>query len=157
MNLIKILAGLLSGLLFGAGLALAGMTNPGKVLNFLDLTRDWDPSLALVMAAAIPVAAVAFWVARRRSRPLFDVGFVLPTKTRVEPGLLAGSAVFGVGWGLSGYCPGPAVASLGHPNAPLFGFLLAMALGLFLSGLVARRSVMRTPEGTVRAVAGKTA
>jgi len=137
MNLIKMVAGLVSGLLFGAGLALGGMTNPNKVLNFLDLTHGWDPSLALVMAAAIPVSAVAFWLARRRSRPLFDLEFVLPSKTKLEPPLLIGSALFGVGWGLGGYCPGPAVASLSHPSAPLFMFLVAMLVGLVLAPLVA--------------------
>src|SRR4051812_861186 len=103
MTLIKVTAGVLSGTLFGAGLAVSGMTNPSKVLNFLDVTRGWDPSLALVMVAAIPIAAGAFWIARRRPRPLFDTGFILPTKTRLEPALLLGSALFGVGWGLGGY------------------------------------------------------
>lgn len=133
MNLMKIVAGLASGLLFGAGLAVAGMTNPSKVLNFLDVTRGWDPSLAFVMAAAIPVSALAFWISRRRARPLLDLSFVLPGKTRVEPTLLLGSALFGLGWGLGGYCPGPAVASLSRPNAPLIGFLAAMVAGLLLS------------------------
>lgn len=154
MSPIKVSAGLVSGTLFGAGLAVSGMTNPSKVLNFLDVTRGWDPSLALVMMAAIPIAAVAFWVARRRSRPLFDEGFVLPTKTRLEPTLLLGSALFGVGWGLGGYCPGPAVASLGHANPPLIGFLLAMALGLLLAGLWSGRGVNRRPgEGISGAAA----
>jgi uncharacterized membrane protein YedE/YeeE len=138
MNFTKISAGLVSGLLFGAGLAVAGMTNPNKVLNFLDVTGGWDPSLALVMAAAIPIAALAFWIGRRRPRPLFDVSFVLPSKTRIEPALLIGSALFGLGWGLGGYCPGPAVASLSHPNMALLGFLLAMGLGLMLSPAIAR-------------------
>lgn len=139
MNLTKISAGLVSGLLFGAGLAIAGMTNPNKVLNFLDVTRGWDPSLALVMGAAIPISALAFWVGRRRGRPLFDVSFILPSKTRIEPALLIGSALFGIGWGLGGYCPGPAVASLSHPNVALLGFLLAMGVGLVLPAEIARR------------------
>lgn len=138
MNLTKIAAGLASGLLFGAGLALAGMTNPNKVLNFLDVTRGWDPSLALVMAAAIPLAALAFWIGRRRSRPLLDLSFVRPGKTQIEPVLLVGSALFGLGWGLGGYCPGPAIASLSHPNASLIGFLLAMGVGLLLSAAITR-------------------
>ena len=138
MNIMKIVAGLTSGLLFGAGLAVAGMTNPNKVLNFLDVTRGWDPSLAFVMAAAIPVAALAFWIGRRRARPLLDLSFVLPGKTRLEPTLLVGSALFGLGWGLGGYCPGPAVASLSHPSASLIGFLLAMGIGLLLSAALAR-------------------
>jgi uncharacterized membrane protein YedE/YeeE len=144
MTLTKISAGLLSGLLFGAGLAVAGMTNPSKVLNFLDVTRRWDPSLAFVMAAAIPISALGFWLGRRRARPLFDLAFVLPGKTKLEPALLVGSALFGLGWGLGGYCPGPAVASLSHLDASLFGFLLAMGTGLLLSPAMARRSA-RSP------------
>lgn len=116
------------------------MTDPSKVLNFLDVTRGWDPSLAFVMAAAIPVSALAFWLARRRARPLLDLSFVLRGKTRLESALLVGSALFGVGWGLGGYCPGPAVASLSHPNMSLLGFLLAMGVGLLLSFAIARQS-----------------
>ncbi|WP_300578659.1 DUF6691 family protein [Phenylobacterium sp.] len=138
MNLAKILSALIAGLLFGAGLAVAGMTNPNKVLNFLDVTRHWDPSLAVVMASAIPVSALTFWLARRRGRPLFETSFVLPTNRRLERPLWIGSALFGIGWGLGGYCPGPAVASLAEPNAGLMGFLLAMGIGLLLSGRAAK-------------------
>lgn len=138
MNIIKIVAGLASGVLFGAGLGIAGMTNPSKVLNFLDITRGWDPSLALVMAAAIPVSALAFWIGRRRPRPLLDLAFVLPGNTLLEPALLVGSALFGLGWGLGGYCPGPAVASLGRPSPSLLGYLLAMSLGLLIAGTITR-------------------
>lgn len=143
MNLIKMAAGLASGLLFGAGLAVAGMTNPNKVLNFLDLAHGWDPSLALVMAAAIPVSAAGFWLARQRSRPLFELEFALPSKRNLEAPLLIGSALFGVGWGLGGYCPGPAVASLSHANGQLFLYLTAMLAGFLLAALVARRLVSR--------------
>jgi uncharacterized membrane protein YedE/YeeE len=138
INLAKIGAGLASGLLFGAGLAVAGMTNPNKILNFLDVTHGWDPSLAVVMAAAVPVSALAFWIGRGRARPLLDAAFRLPGRTGVDPKLLIGSALFGLGWGLGGYCPGPAVASLSRPNAPLLGFLLAMGIGLALSSVVGR-------------------
>nr|WP_295106015.1 DUF6691 family protein [uncultured Caulobacter sp.] len=146
MTLGKILSGLLAGLLFGAGLAISGMTNPDKVLNFLDLTGTWDPSLALVMASAIPVSALAFWLARRRKRPLLEPGFVLPTNTRLETPLFVGSALFGIGWGLGGYCPGPAIASLSQPSVPLGAFLVAMTLGLLASGRVAG---WLSPTGTV--------
>ena len=137
MNLGKITAGLLAGLLFGAGLAISGMTNPSKVLNFLDLTATWDPSLALVMASAIPVSALAFWLAKRRERPLLESGFFLPANSRLETPLLVGSALFGIGWGLGGYCPGPAIASLSQPSVPLVAFLVAMTLGLLASGRMA--------------------
>ena len=138
MSIAKIAFGLVAGLLFGAGLALAGMTNPHKVLNFLDVTGDWDPSLALVMASAIPMSALTFWLARRRQRPLLEPGFVLPTNRRLDRPLWIGSALFGVGWGLGGYCPGPAVASLTDPSIGLIGFLLALGGGLFLSGRAAQ-------------------
>lgn len=135
--MVKIAFGLASGLLFGAGMAVAGMTDPSKVLNFLDPGRGWDPSLALVMAAAIPVSALAFQLARRRARPLLEPGFSLPQNTRLEPPLLLGSALFGIGWGLSGYCPGPAVASLAQPSLPLLIFLSSMAAGLVIARPVA--------------------
>lgn len=131
-------SGLASGTLFGAGLALAGMTNPNKVLNFLDVTGAWDPSLAFVMLSAIPIAALGFWLARARARPLLTQRFILPQKSRLEPSLLFGAALFGVGWGLGGYCPGPAVASLGRPSPSLLGFLAAMCLGLLLAPAVAK-------------------
>lgn len=138
MNLAKVLSALAAGLLFGAGLAVAGMTNPHKVLNFLDVTQHWDPSLAVVMGAAIPVSAVTFWLASRRQRPLLEAGFVLPTNRRLERPLWFGSALFGIGWGLGGYCPGPAVASLSQPSLGLISFLVAMGAGLLLSGRAAR-------------------
>ena len=143
MNFAKVLSALAAGLLFGAGLAVAGMTNPNKVLNFLDVTRHWDPSLALVMGSAIPVSAVTFWFAKRRRRPSFEPAFVLPTSRRLEPALWIGSALFGIGWGLGGYCPGPAVASLAQPSLGLISFLVAMGAGLLLSGRAARRLTPR--------------
>ncbi len=153
MNMGKLISGLLAGLLFGAGLVISGMTNPNKVLNFLDLTGPWDPSLALVMGSAIPVAGLAFWLAKRRDRPLFDLGFMLPQNTRLDPQLIVGSALFGIGWGLGGYCPGPAIASLSQPSAPLVAFLVAMTLGLLVSGRVARwlwPTGMVDPQAQVR-------
>lgn len=137
MTPIKIVSGLIAGLVFGAGLALSGMTNPHKVLNFLDVTRQWDPSLGLVMAAAVPVSALAFWLARRRARPLFGPAFVLPESRRLEAPLWVGSALFGIGWGLAGYCPGPALASLSWPSLGLIAFLVALVAGLLLSGRAA--------------------
>ena len=114
------------------------MTNPHKVLNFLDVTRHWDPSLALVMGSAIPVSALTFWLAKRRQRPLLEPDFVLPTNRRLDRPLWVGSALFGIGWGLGGYCPGPAVASLTAPSVGLVSFLVALGLGLFLSGPAAK-------------------
>ena len=140
----QIAVALVAGALFGAGLAVAGMTDPNKVFNFLDLSGRWDPSLALVMASAIPVAALGFVIAGRQAKPLFEARFRLPESTSVNARLVAGSAVFGVGWGLGGYCPGPAVASLADVGAPLIAFLAAMALGLFASS---RAAGWFTPAG----------
>ncbi len=112
MTLAPRLVGLVSGLLFGAGLVLSGMTRPDKVIGFLDLTGDWDPSLAFVMVGAIGVFAFAAWAARRQTRPVWAPSFQWPTRKDIDARLLLGSALFGLGWGLAGYCPGPA------PTAP---------------------------------------
>lgn len=144
MTFNKIAVALVSGTLFGAGLAVSGMTNPSKVLNFLDLSGQWDPSLALVMASAIPVAALTFYLAQGRQKPVLAPAFVLPRNTKVDVGLVAGSALFGLGWGLGGYCPGPAVASLGNASLPLFAFLAAMTIGLLVSSKLAAR-LKKTP------------
>jgi uncharacterized membrane protein YedE/YeeE len=146
MTLAKVAAGLSAGLLFGAGLAISGMTNPNKVLNFLDLTDPWDPSLALVMAAAVPVSALSFWAARRRHRPFLEPGFLLPANRRLEARLWVGSALFGVGWGLGGYCPGPAVASLTQPSLGLVAFLIAMGVGLGVSSRAAKLISRASPK-----------
>lgn len=106
------LLALLSGVLFGAGLALSQMLNPNKVLAFLDMTGRWDPSLAFVMLGALAVAMPAFRWILKRPAPLFADAFHLTRKTLLEPRLLFGAAIFGIGWGITGYCPGPAVASI---------------------------------------------
>ncbi|MFG6594969.1 DUF6691 family protein [Sulfitobacter sp. 1A13368] len=104
---------LLSGLLFGIGLIVSGMADPAKVLNFLDVFGTWDPSLAFVMGGAIAVTAPGFaWLFRSRQTPFFDHKFRLPTRNDLEPKLLTGAAIFGIGWGLGGFCPGPALTAL---------------------------------------------
>jgi len=145
MSLAKILSGLASGLLFGAGLAVAGMTDPNKILNFLDVTGAWDPSLALVMGGAIPVAALGFHLAKSRKKPFFEADFTAAKDKPVETKLLVGSALFGIGWGLSGYCPGPAIASLSIPSKPLLAFLVAMGAGLMASEPAERLLRRRQP------------
>lgn len=123
----KELAGALAaGLLFGCGLVVSGMVDPAKVLGFLDVAGDWDPSLACVMAGAIPVAALGFALARRLGRP------VAPPPRAIDGRLLGGAALFGVGWGLAGYCPGPALASLGFGLWQPALFVLAMLAGMGL-------------------------
>ncbi|WP_417312265.1 DUF6691 family protein [Ectopseudomonas khazarica] len=128
------------GLLFGIGLLLAGMADPAKVLAFLDLGGHWDPSLALVMAGAISVAALPLNLARRRTRALLGGAMQLPTRRDLDARLIGGSLLFGIGWGIAGICPGPAMAILlsGHWQAPLF--VVAMLAGMLIfSALEGRR------------------
>jgi uncharacterized membrane protein YedE/YeeE len=125
-----ILVALVAGLFFGLGLTVSAMINPAKVLGFLDFTGNWDPSLAFVMAGAIPVAAIGFILARRRPVPLCAPAFSGPAKTRVEAALVSGAVLFGIGWGLVGYCPGPALASLGFGNWRTLLFVAAMLAGM---------------------------
>lgn len=125
------LAALGAGLVFGLGLAVSQMVNPAKVLAFLDLAGDWDPSLALVMGGALAVALPGFRTVLRRPRPLFAEGFRVPAKhAAVDGRLLGGALLFGVGWGLVGLCPGPAVASLAYGMPQSVYFLLAMGAGM---------------------------
>jgi uncharacterized membrane protein YedE/YeeE len=110
------LAALASGLVFGLGLSLAQMTNPDKVLNFLDLAGSWDPSLLLVLGGAVVLAGVGFHLVFKRGAPVWDSRFHLPQAKSIDRPLLVGSALFGIGWGIAGYCPGPAIASIGLGN-----------------------------------------
>src|SRR5699024_11898966 len=116
-----------------------GMINPAKVLNFLDASGHRDPTLAFVMAGAIAVALPAFRLAARSRRPLLSSTFQWPTHTAIDRRLFAGAAIFGVGWGLGGFCPGPAVAALSSLQWPVFGFAAAMVLGQWLADRVTRR------------------
>jgi hypothetical protein len=139
----QVAAALVSGLLFGVGLFISGMMNPAKVLGFLDVAGAWDPSLAFVMGGALGVNALAFALTRRRARPLFAETFSLPSLLEVDRQLLTGSALFGVGWGLVGLCPGPALASLLRGEPAIYAFVAAMALGMWLEG----RARLYTSEG----------
>ena len=132
----RLVAALLTGFVFGAGLAAADMTNPAKVQNFLDFFGSWDPSLAFVMGAALAVAAVGFAVSRRRPAPLFGEAFEFPTRRDLDAELLGGAALFGVGWGLAGFCPGPALAALVQGVAAVYAFVLAMLAGMALHRLL---------------------
>uniref|UniRef100_UPI000D378977 DUF6691 family protein n=1 Tax=unclassified Variovorax TaxID=663243 RepID=UPI000D378977 len=126
----KVFAAFLSGLLFGLGLIVSGMADPAKVLGFLDLFGRWDPSLALVMAGAIALGVPAFLVAARRTRSLLGAPMQLPTARRIDRRLLAGSLVFGAGWGLAGFCPGPGLVALGMGEAKAAAFVAAMLAGM---------------------------
>lgn len=111
-----IVMALISGILFGIGLTLSQMTNPNKVLNFLDIAGNWDPSLAFVMLGALSVTLIFFRKILKRHTPLFDNNFYLSSKTDIDKPLIIGAAIFGIGWGISGYCPGPSIAGLGLSN-----------------------------------------
>lgn len=121
-----------SGLLFGAGLLVGGMTDPAKVIGFLDLAGHWDPSLAFVMGAALCVTLPTFQLLKGRSRPLLEDRFFLPTKSDLDPQLLGGAALFGIGWGVAGLCPGPAIANLSTGSLEVVGFVAAMVAGMWL-------------------------
>jgi uncharacterized membrane protein YedE/YeeE len=124
------LGALVSGILFGLGLAISQMTNPAKVLGFLDITGDWDPSLALVMAGAVAVSFIAFRIAKSQHRPLFGDTFQLPTRQDIDAPLIIGAILFGVGWGLAGLCPGPAITAIVSGQGKVFVFLAAMLAGM---------------------------
>jgi uncharacterized protein len=111
-----VLVAFVSGVLFGLGLSLSQMTNPEKVLNFLDLAGHWDPSLIFVMLGALTVTLISFRFILQRPAPLLDQKFYLAVKTEIDKSLLLGAAIFGIGWGLAGYCPGPVIAGLGLGN-----------------------------------------
>jgi len=123
---------LLSGLVFGFGLILSGMANPAKVLGFLDLFGRWDPSLGLVMGGAVAVASVVFFLARRRTVSLLGAALKLPTARLIDRRLVVGSVLFGVGWGIAGFCPGPALVALGMGEGKAVLFVLAMLAGMGL-------------------------
>ena len=131
---------LLAGLIFGLGLILSGMGNPAKVQNFLDFFGHWDPSLALVMGGAIAIGLIAFTWAKTRSKALLGEPMQLPGNTSIDKKLLTGSALFGVGWGLAGFCPGPALMNLATLQAEVWIFVAAMLAGMVLQHAWAARS-----------------
>ncbi len=126
----QIAASLACGLIFGLGLLISGMLSPPKVLSFLDIFGDWDPSLAVVMATALAVSSVGFAIARRRGRPVLAPQCLWPGKGDIDPPLLVGAVLFGIGWGLVGLCPGPALENLATLSPGLFAFVAAMAVGM---------------------------
>ena len=135
---------LLAGVVFGVGLIVSGMADPAKVLGFLDLAGAWDPSLAFVMGGAILVGAFAFTFARRRTVSLLGLQMRMPTATRLDHRLVGGSVLFGVGWGIAGFCPGPALVALGMGEQKALVFVAAMLLGMGLFELFDRRKALRT-------------
>ena len=135
---VKTAAGYLAGMLFGLGLAISGMTDPARVLGFLDIAGAWDPTLIFVLGAAVGTTFVGYRLVFARGTPLFSTKFQLPTKQELDAKLLGGAALFGVGWGLSGYCPGPAIASMGGLTLPLLALLAAMVVGWWIAQRLSR-------------------
>jgi uncharacterized membrane protein YedE/YeeE len=139
-------ASFLSGLVFGLGLIVSGMANPAKVLGFLDVTGRWDPSLAFVMAGAIAVGFVAFAVARKRTVSFLRQEMRVPTARHIDRRLIGGSIVFGIGWGIAGFCPGPGLVALGMGEPKAAVFVFAMLAGMAVTELVERRSAKPKAE-----------
>lgn len=137
------LVNLVLGLLFGAGLVISGMANPAKVLNFLDLFGTWDPSLAFVMGGAVLVAFVGYRLVLRRDQPIVGTAFHLPTANDIDGRVIVGPAIFGIGWGLGGFCPGPAIAALGLGATGTLAFVPAMIIGMWAARLLADGGQMR--------------
>ncbi len=132
----KTLFSLISGVLFGAGLTVGGMTDPVRVRGFLDLFGDWDPTLAFVMGGALVVMAIAWRVVPGMARPVFEDKFHVPTRNELTPGLIGGAVLFGVGWGIAGLCPGPGIAALVIEPAGAAIFVVSMLAGMALLRLV---------------------
>ena len=132
--MLRILAAGLAGLVMGLGLAIAQMINPAKILAFLDVTGNWDPSLALVLVAAAGVAFLGYRLTLTEEQPLLADSFSLPAKAKIDARLLIGAGIFGIGWGLGGLCPGPALASAAYGGFESLFFITAMGLGLYTAG-----------------------
>lgn len=137
----KILIALISGIIFGLGLSLSQMMNPDKVINFLDISGDWDPSLAFVMIGALIVTFISFKWVLGRSEPLLESGFHLTKRRQIDKALLGGAAIFGIGWGMSGFCPGPAVANLGLGSIEAVVMVLSIYAGFFCQKWFSNRNV----------------
>lgn len=128
----KLVYSLITGMIFGLGITVSGMINPEKVLNFFDIAGAWDPSLAFVMAGAVAATFIGYRMVFRRNSPVFDTTFYLPTSTEVDAKLVGGSALFGIGWGIAGFCPGAAIPALGTGQWEVALFLIALIAGLIL-------------------------
>ena len=143
--MIRLLVSLLAGLLFGAGLLISGMTDTAKVQGWLDILGKWDPTLAFVMGGAI-IPMIMGWVITAKKKPVFDVSFSMPSNKSIDKKLLAGSVLFGMGWGLAGLCPGPAIAALGFGGTGIILFFVSMVVGMLLSKPLRLRS-LSTADG----------
>lgn len=131
---------LICGLLFGVGLAASGMTDTAKVIGFLDIFGDWDPDLIFVMGSAVFTTVTTFYFILKRKTPLFSDAFSMPDRTHIDRNLIGGAILFGLGWGLYGYCPGPAVAALAYLQPATFVFVLTTIAGLFIGKKIENNS-----------------
>jgi uncharacterized membrane protein YedE/YeeE len=138
------------GLIFGLGISISGMANPSKVLNFFDIAGTWDPSLAFVMAGAVIVAGIGYKLVFRRSRPVFEPAFNVPTSRVIDTKLVAGSAVFGVGWGIAGFCPGAALPVVGTGRSDVLIFFVALMAGILIARALIQRNFGAAPSGRVK-------
>lgn len=141
--MLKILSALFSGVLFALGLGVSGMTQPQKVIGFLDVFGTWNPALGFVMFGAIGVHAVSYFFVKKKSSPVLDSKFHLPEFKSIDKKLMLGSALFGIGWGLGGFCPGPALTSLASGTLTVFTFVLSMISGMLLFKLVKSLGVIK--------------
>jgi uncharacterized membrane protein YedE/YeeE len=144
----------LIGLLFGLGIVISGMANPAKVINFFDLAGTWDPSLAFVMIGALVITFVGYRMVLRRPAPVFSNRFGLPANNQIDRPLIAGSAIFGVGWGISGFCPGGALPALGTGKPEVLLFVAAMILGIFVAKLLKRIELQLTRSAVATSSVG---
>lgn len=138
--MIKLFGTFLIGLLFGLGLIVSQMTNPDKVLNFLTFGEGWDPSLILVMVAAMAIMMLAWWTVSKQSTPIFAKAFDLSELKRIDARLIIGAALFGLGWGISGICPGPGLVQLASGHVDFVLFFVAVLVGMYLPKLLARKT-----------------
>ena len=138
---------LLSGLIFGIGLTISSMTNPEKVISFLNITGKWDPSLIFVMVGAIIVCAPIFYLLRNNTKPFFASSFEFSKKTNIDRHLIIGSSIFGIGWGMVGFCPGPAISSLALLQPLSILFVIAMILGFYVSRFISTERTLLNKKG----------
>lgn len=139
-----IILSLVFGLIFGAGIAISGMANPAKVLNFFDVAGNWDPSLGFVMGGALIVSLIGYQLIFRRGKPLLDAKFYVPTRRDIDGKLILGASIFGIGWGIGGFCPGASIPALGLLKADVVTFVLAMLVGIVIGRFIQNAGARKT-------------
>lgn len=148
----KLVTAYIAGLIFGLGISLSGMANPAKVINFFDIAGSWDPSLAFVMGGAVIVTFFGYRWVLAKPMPLFETKFRLPTRTDIDTRLIAGALIFGVGWGIAGFCPGGALPVLGTGNVMVALFVVALLAGIFATRLFEKKYLQKTNSASKNTV-----